>query len=191
MQRSLILVCLVVSGLLISCGITQSRTPEIFKNHTNVDGAIYGRHIKALSDSIAALIRAKEDPYYQTENDSLTEIIIDTILYSPEMNRFAFFAITKNGDDKLLDKGDKNHFHYDAHCFIGRLDHTKDILDLTWIRGHNLSNYPDQNEASQRIRELYFTEITERTNANNESTYKYNFDDIRFWNGPLWNVYYQ
>lgn len=89
-----------------------------------------------------------------------------------------------------MDKGSKNEVHYTTHCFIGHLNNDYDVQDITWVRGYNLSNYKSFEDASKRTREVYFKELTERTNAEGESTYKYNLDDIRFWNGPLWKKYY-
>jgi hypothetical protein len=175
--------------LALNCN-SQNVTPNKYKYFNTVSLEIYKSNIETISDSIRNRIKSKQDPYYQTENDSLTEIIIDTILYSPKKDKFSFFVINKNSNDKLLDKGNKNEFHYDAHCFIGHLGSGYKIEDMTWLRGHSLSNFKTLEGTSKRIREVYFREITERTNSKGESTYKYNLDDVRFWDGPLWHVYY-
>jgi hypothetical protein len=108
-------------------------------------------------------------------------------LYSPEKDKFAFFIITKNSNDKLLSRGKRNEFHYNAHCFIGYLNDDYKIHEIIWVIGYNLSNYDNLEETSKRIREIYFKELTARTNNDVESTYKYNLDDVRFWDGPLWH----
>jgi hypothetical protein len=166
-----------VYSLALNCN-SQKVTPNEYKYSNDVSPGIYKSDIITISDSIRNRIKSKEDPYFQTENDSLTEIIIDTILYSPKNDKFAFFAISKNSNDKLLDKGDKNEFHYAAHCFIGHLDSNFKILDIAWLRGYNLADYKTLESTSKR------------TNSKGESTYKYNLDDVRFWDGPLWHVYY-
>ena len=176
-------------SLALNCN-SQNVTPDKYKYFDAVSLETYKKNTITISDSIRNRIKSKLDPYFQTENDSLTEIIIDTILYSPKKDKFAFFAISKNSNDKLLDKGNKNEFHYDAHCFIGHLDSGYKIKDIAWLRGHNLSDYKTLESTSKRIREVFFQEITERTNSKGESTYKYNLDDVRFWEGPLWHVYY-
>jgi hypothetical protein len=35
---------------------------------------------------------------------------------------------------------------------------------------------------------MYFKYFSERQDGNNESLYKYNLDDIRFWDGPVWKT---
>ena len=82
---------------------------------------------KYLSDStyfvfqINDLIKQKQDPFYTGEFDSLTEIFIDTILYNDKHDKFAFFAITKNSNDKFLKRGSATEFHFDGFFFIGSL----------------------------------------------------------------------
>jgi hypothetical protein len=173
--------------LLYSCSDAQNITPRKYQNHFIVKQEIYDRHKFSLQDTIRKLIEEKDGPYYPIENDSLTQIFIDTILYSPSKNKLAFFVITKNSNDKLLSGGNKNEYHFDAHCFIGYLDSDYKINSITWVIGYNLSNYKTYEEVSARIKQIYFKELSTRTNNKDESTYKYNFDDIRFWEGPLWH----
>ena len=152
--RSTVLLIIMINFL--SCSDAQSPTPKKYRNYTIVEKGIYKRYAKILSDSLKSLIKFKAEPYYQFENDSTTQIFIDTILYSPKIDKFAFFAITKNSNDKLLEKGSKDKFHYDAHCFIGILNDNKKIANITWVRGHSLSNYKSYYEASKRVKEIYF-----------------------------------
>jgi hypothetical protein len=183
---SFLLICVITFG----CN-SQNVTPNRYKNINTVGLEQYKKNIDEIADSIRSRIKSKEDPYYESEYDSLTEIIIDTILFSPANDKLAFFVITKNSNDKLLEKGNKNEFHYNAHCFIGHLNKDGLIEDMSWIRGHSLFNFRNIKNISKRIREVFFNEMTERTNLNGGSTYKYNFDYVRFWNGPIWNVYYK
>ena len=99
----------------------QNDTPEKYKNNFIVSNDIYKEHTSVLMDSIRFYINIRTSAYYPNENDSLTQIFIDTILYSPKKNKLAFLVITKNSNDKLLSKGSKDEFHYDAHCFISNL----------------------------------------------------------------------
>jgi hypothetical protein len=180
-----------VCGFIVSCNAqTQKDTPEYYKNKSHTKPEVYQKITFKVIDSIKNKILNKEDPYYPPENDSLTEIFVDTLLFSPSMNKIAFFVITENSNDKLLDKGNKNQFHYSSYCFIGHLDSSYNIKDFKWVSGGSLFNFKSKINASNRIRDIYFKEITNRTNSKGESTYKYNFDDVRFWNGPLWSKYY-
>jgi hypothetical protein len=174
--------------IFFSCN-AQTGTPEQYKNKNNVSPNIYQNISQKILDSVKSRIFKKEDPYYPSENDSLTEVFVDTILFSPSMDKIAFFVITKNSNDKLLDKGDKNDFHFTAYSFLGHLDSIHNITNLLWVSGFSLFNYKSKIATSNRIRDVYFKEITKRTNTKGESTYKYNFDDVRFWSGPVWTKY--
>jgi hypothetical protein len=175
----------------ISCkNKAQNITPGEFRYYTKVNPEIYEKNTKALIDSIKILIRYKSEPYNIKEDDSLTGIFVDTILYSPKYDKIAFFIITKNSNDKLLDKGSKDEFHYNANCFIGQLDSQKNIIVFGNIIEHSLFNFDNQKSTSDRIREVYFKEINMVTNLEGKSVYKYNFDDVRFWDGPVWDSYF-
>ncbi len=175
----------------ISCkNKVQNITPDEFRYHSKVNPEIYEKNTKALKDSIKMLIRYKSEPYEIKEYDSLTEIFVDTILYSPKKDKIAFFIITKNSNDKLLDKGSKDEFHYNADCFIGPLNNRYNVKAFVNIQEHSLFNFDNQKSTSDRIREVYFKEINMVTNLEGKSLYKYNFDDVRFWDSPVWDNYF-
>ena len=109
------------------------------------------------------LIEKKQGPFYPSEYDSLTVITVDTILYSPNKDKYATFIIAKNSNEKLPDKGSRNDYHYNAYCFIGKLTGDHMVKGLTWINAHSLVVYKSLEEASS---------------------------EIRFWNGPVWDRYY-
>src|SRR5258708_7911653 len=177
----------IFSFLLIGCN-AQHTTPADYRNHAMVSSGIYKKQIIDLTDSIKSFIKSNGGPYYPTENDSLTQIFIDTILYSPKKDKFAVFVITKNSNDKLLLKGNNFEFHFNGHCFIGHLNNLSKVLDIVWVSSApTFSHYKDFKITSKLMREAYFTKFNIAENNKGESYYKYNFDDIRFWDGPLWN----
>ena len=169
----------------------QIPTPDKYKYIDTVSKVQYERNKAELMDSIKVLIKTKGGPYYPDENDSSTGIFVDTILYSPNKEKYASFIITKNSNAKLLDKGKPNEYHYNADGFIGRLDRNLDIKDLSWINAYSFILNKSLNEASYGIREMFFKEITTRKDLGGESIFKNNLDDIRFWDGPLWHEYYK
>lgn len=139
------------------------------------------------------LIKSRTEPYHSSENDNETMILIDTILYSPNLNKIAFFVITKNSNQKfeLLGGGElpeypSDQFHFDAYCFLGEKKDPETKYHLAWMRVLNISNFHSYEEASQRIRSKYFNELASIQNREGESIYKYNLDDRRFWIGPAW-----
>lgn len=181
-MKKISLLCCFFYNFCYGCNITADTTPIKYKNLTTISRDIYKTHKLVLADNIKILINNKEEPYYSKENDSLTEIFIDTILYSPQKDKIAFFVITKNSNDKLLGGGDKNKYHYDAHCFTGNLNKSFYIENLKWLRVYNLSRYPNFKKARNRIREIHFKEFAGR----GSSKLKYNLDDIRFWESSVW-----
>jgi hypothetical protein len=189
-MKNSVLIVSTICTFIYGCGIAQNRTPEKYQYISIVNEGIYQKNKIALVDSIHVMIKRNIDPYNSVENDLETKIFVDSILYSPQGDKIAFFVLTGNSNDKLIHKGNKSEFHYDAHCFIGHINKDYQLLDMTWLRGHNLSNYQSLKDASNRIREVYFKELILRRNSKGESTYKYNLDDVRFWNGPLWDKYF-
>lgn len=155
---------------------------------TQIPPHIYKFHQEILKDSIKQLIKEKSLAFYPKENDLFTEIIIDTILYSPDKDKATFFVITKNSNDKLLIGGNKNEYHYDAHVFTAYLKGDSTFNDIYWIRASNISNFYTLEKTSFRIKEMYFEDFSKRHDVNGNSMYKYNLDDIRFWDGPIWKT---
>jgi hypothetical protein len=148
----------------------------------------YRVHKEILRDSIKHLVTEKRLAYYPKENDLNTEIIIDTILYSPKKDKAAFFVITKNSNDKLLSRGNKNQFHYDAHCFTAYLKGDSTFNGINWISASSINNFSTLEKTTFRIKEMFFKDFSKRQDVNDSSMYKYNLDDIRFWDGPVWKT---
>ena len=78
---------------------------------------------------------------------------------------------------------DKDHeWYYNATCYLGIRQ--SDTISLSWI-GPNFSNYTDRRSLSEIIRNSYFTEFA-TTDTVGLFTYKYNLNDIRFWDCSIW-----
>jgi hypothetical protein len=170
--------------------VKKGLTPPEYIYNDTVDIKTYSQYKLTLVDSIRSFIRYKDGPYYRKEFDEQTIVFVDTILFSPKRNRITFFVITKNSNDKLLSKGNKNEYHYDANCFIGNLK-IDSIWDIRWLKALNLTRYDTHIESSERIREMYFTLFSTIKDVDGNSLYKYNLNDIRFWDGPIWQKYFE
>ena len=133
------------------------------------------------------MILHDEGPYYVEEYDTLTEIFIDTILYSPNHDKIAAFIITRNSNDKLLSGGDSSKYHYNAHSFVGKRSSGEKNWDIKWFRRLNFVRHDTYDYISKKIRYRYFNSLAQIKGSDGKSQYKYNFDDIRFWDGPVWN----
>ena len=165
-----------------SCSV-RNDTSNKYKNITKVSIDVYKSHKTILIDTIRFYITKKIKAYYPKENDSLTQIYIDTILYSPKKDRLAFFVITKNTNDKLLSKGNNNEFNYNATCFISDLNGVE-LNNIKWLSAYSLRRYASLEESSERIRKIYFTEFK----GGEGGVFRYNIDDIRFWDDPnIWS----
>ncbi len=160
--------------LCVSCQASNT-TPEKYENKTTVSNELYSMHKSILIDTIRLYINERRKAYHPKENDSLTGIVIDTIVYSPNKDKAAFFVITKNSNDKLLNKGSKDEFHYEARCFIALLDSTA-FKSIRWFSAYNLTNYSTHKGTSTRVRAGYFKNF-----KGSQELFKYNLDDIRFW----------
>jgi hypothetical protein len=73
-------------------GCEKSGTPEQFRNKSSVDLSLYLKHKLMFRDTIKQHIKMHKRPY-SFEIDSPNRVVIDTILYSPDKNKAAFFVI--------------------------------------------------------------------------------------------------
>ncbi len=185
------LIAILFCNLCHGCtGIKSDTTPAKYKYKTLIKEDKYKAHTSILKDSIRFFIKEKKFAYYPKENDTLTQIIIDTILYSPKYDKAAFFVITQNSNAKSLNPGNANEYHYDAHCFIANYSDSNNFYNIFWLDQSSLSNYHNLGNTRRDIRDLYFKDFKTRQDGYGNSLYKYNIDDIRFWDGPVWIMYF-
>lgn len=181
----------VSAGMLLQCSSANTSDYEMITSTQQRNDTIgYAKQIAAAKDSVRAFITAKQGPYYPKEFDDKTEVFIDTLLFSPQRDKILFLVITKNTDDKLLEKGSSNQWHFDASCFIGRLTN-KGKWDIAWFNALNITRFESFVDASRRIRELYFEELSNiEKDEGKKSLYKYNIGEKEFWYGPVWTMYF-
>jgi len=180
-QKNMILI-LVVSFYLCACGNSGNPTPVAFMNHTVKNRTGYTEDSAAIVEQLKKSLNKHEDFFYSKEYFDSTQLIIDTILYGPDFNKLAVFVIAKNPTYRQLAPNKDYEWYYNATCYLGL--RRGDTLDLRW-EGPNFSNAYDKSYLSKTMRHSYFTEFATRDTAAN-SPYKYNLDDIRFWDGPIW-----
>ena len=170
-----------------SCLGDQPKSTQLkFVNNTRVSDSLYLIHKQMLTDSIRKFISARELAYYPEGNDAETKIYLDTIMYSPDITRLAFFVVTGNTNDKLPTRGSKTESHYDGYCFIANIRSDSIVENIQWVNILTVSNYSDLDKASNRLRDMYFNELSRIKDIDDLSKYKYNISDRRFWNGPIW-----
>lgn len=123
-----------------------------------------------------------EDFYYSQENFEGTEIIIDTILYSPEYDKLVILMITKNPTSRQLRPEKNELWYYDATSYLGVRQNDSIILSQL---GYNFNNSNDLSALSHILRQASFrTFVSKDTTGVN--SHKYNLNDIRFWTSQEW-----
>lgn len=164
-------------------------TPKEFLNLTKVNPAIYIQDKDTIFHQIQHFLSTHSKSFYSKEYFDLTILGIDTILYSPDQNKIAVFIFTKNPITRQLDPNIKYKHYYDASCYLGK--RLKDTFDLKWLDRFRLINFYDQQEVTNGLRKMYFTEFATLKNGDNTYTYNFNLDDKRFWNCYAWTQYYE
>jgi hypothetical protein len=184
MSKFSIVVQIVLFFALNSCESYRMKkyTPNEYLNHTMVKREDYSRDSIGILKQLESLLLNHKGFFGNTSYDDSTQLIIDSIIYSPDLNRLAVFIITKNPTSRQLTPNPKSYWYYDATCYLGVKEN--DTISLSW-EGPNFSNSTNQQKLSDIIRESYFTEFADN-DTSKTSTSKYNLNDIRFWNSLIW-----
>ncbi|MEZ5045303.1 MAG: hypothetical protein R2828_35740 [Saprospiraceae bacterium] len=184
-KKTVLIFMVFLSVLLLKCGGKQGAIIPEYSYANEVNRDKYFADSTFLIDHIGKMIQRKEGPFYPEKFDDSTEIYIDTILYNADQDRLAFFVITKNTNDKLLTKGSRDKSHFDAHFFIGEI--FEKSWELKWFKRLNFSRFESYNDISIKMRSWYNNELEKVKGSGGKSLYKYNLNDYRFWDGPLWD----
>ncbi|HEX8278677.1 MAG TPA: hypothetical protein VF540_08270, partial [Segetibacter sp.] len=119
---------------------------------------------------------------YSKEYFEGTDVLIDTILYSPDFEKLAILLLTKNPTSRQLMPTKDEDYYYNGTCYLGIRQ--QDTIALSWL-GPNFSNASDRQELSKDLREACFrTFVSKDTTAHYAN--KYNLNDIRFWTSSEW-----
>lgn len=178
---------LIVALYLWACGNGGKPTPVEFLNRTTNNTTNYTKDSVAIVGQLKGSIARHEGFFYSKEYFDSTQIIADTILYAPGFNKLAVFVMAKNPTYRQLAPDKDYEWYYNATCYLGIRQ--GDTLDLKW-EGPNFSNSYNKNELSKMMRHSYFTEFAAKDTSAN-ARYKYNLDDIRFWDGPIWQNWHR
>ena len=169
--------------------MTQTSTPQEYLNNVLVSDSIYRNDSLWLINHLKEKIRDRSGSFYNKEYYDSTQLLIDSIIYSLDKDKIAFFVIAENPMHRRLNKlpSDEKHvYYYNAFCYLGiRLDRTH-TWTTKWFNTFNITNSKDLKKASEYIRWMYFNELVTVRDTGGASAFKYNVDDIRFWSGPAW-----
>ncbi|ASK30872.1 hypothetical protein CEY12_12440 [Chryseobacterium sp. T16E-39] len=153
-------------------------TPREYISNTIVTKKDYSTDSTAIVHQIKGFVKNHQESFYSEENDGSTQIILDTILYSPDHKKIAAFIISKNSTTKQLMPDKKNKWYYNATCYLGTKQ--QNSLILSWIGPNYTSN--DVESISKRIRNYYLKQKSSNTQNNKDN---YNIDDIRYWSKSI------
>jgi len=159
-------------------------TPEQFLSKTLNKKDNYTKDSLLIAVELKNLLlrHEHEDFFYSKEYFDGTDIIVDTILYSPDFNKLAILFLTKNPTSRQLMPTENYDFYYNASAYLGIRQ--KDTISLSFL-GPSFSNSIDKKEFSKLIRQTFFrTFVSKDTIA--EYANKYNLNDTRFWTGSEW-----
>jgi hypothetical protein len=173
--------------LLAVFGCESSKTPDQYLNKTAVSKSTYLADSTFFIQQIDSLIENKESAFYPKSYSSTSQIFIDTIVYSPDSLKAAFFVILKNPNSSLLATDNPDGFHFDAKCFLAQRVSVLKPWKIKWFRIMNINRYPEYNEISDQIHKRYFEDLVKIKDESGKSRYGVNLNDIRFWNSPAWS----
>jgi len=157
-------------------------TPDQFLNKTVVKKEDYSKDSLAISNKLKELLLQHQDFFYSKEYFEGTEIIIDTILYSPDLKKLAVLVLTKNPTSRQLMPTENEMCYYNATSFLGVRQ--SDTISLSWL-GPSFTNSTDKQEQSNCVREEYFRTFVSK-DTTEKYAHKYNLNDVRFWTSSEW-----
>ncbi|WP_395051022.1 hypothetical protein [Flavobacterium sp.] len=183
---------------------SNNYTSKEYKSLINISKEQYFKDSLTLVSIIRKNINNHEEPYtaairvnekLEFINDSFTKIYIDSIFYSPNVNRIAFLVIVEN-DNKKQYKGmtrkeadgweKEGNLPYegtffDGNCFVA--ERINNNLKSSFY-GYSFTNSRSYKENSDALRNACLNQLEEK----NTKKQTYNIDDIRFWNSTFWNT---
>jgi len=160
-------------------------TPEEFLSRVSIPADEYRRDEFELTRRFRGLADSHSGFFYSKAYFEGIEIIIDTILYSPDYRKLAALVITKNPTSRQLIPDKNSDWYYNATVYLAVRE--RDSIELSWF-GPSFTNSIDLSGVSQIIRDHCFREFASKsTNTPNERNY--NFNDIRFWTSSVWQKF--
>ncbi|GEO11111.1 hypothetical protein [Segetibacter aerophilus] len=159
-------------------------TPKEFLNPTSTSKENYSRDSIEINNQVKTLIARHKDFFYSKEYFEGTNILIDTIVYSPRLDKLAVLVITKNPASRQLQPAKDKHYYYNGTSYLGV--RKGDTISLSWL-GPVFTNSMDKSELSNELREACFRTFVSK-DTTKEYSYKYNLNDIRFWTSSVWRL---
>jgi len=176
--------------LLLACHRTDSQkiyTEEEFKLYTTVESNIYSRDSSIILELLNKYLQNHKQSFYSDVYSASTNLILDTILYGPDLKQLVVFVLARNSLKEQIKLDEKYKSYYDGFCYLG--SRKNNGIELEWFKRFKISNYYNEQEAKEDLKAYYFTKLASVQDANGNPVYKFNVDDKRFWKGPVWSEY--
>lgn len=180
LKRHLLIIFSISSLLIISCGGWQRTTPKEFLNHTIVDKTVYTKDSTSIVIKLSRYLAAHRSFFENSSYFDSTQIILDSIIYNGEQDKLVVFVIAKNPTRRQMIQDSRGDYYYDATSYLAI--RKADTFLLRWT-GPNFTNCIDKNAVSRYVRNACFTNFY---NEDSSDLYRYNMNDTRFWNAPIW-----
>lgn len=157
----------------------MTNTPEKYLNTVVPSKESYIKDSVILVSLFKEKLINREGFFNKSSYFDSTEIIIDTILYSPDFNKISVLVVVKNPTYKQIAPDLKHKHYYDATCYLGIRNYSG--FDLSWV-GPNFTNSISYQMISENLRIACLKRF-----ATTDGSYKYNMNDKRFWKSSIWS----
>ena len=157
-------------------------TPSKFLSNIKADSKAYTNDSLAISKQLKKFLLAHDDFFSSKEYFEGTDIIVDTIVYSPDFKKLGILIITKNPTSRQIIPTKNEDWYYNATSYLGVKEN--DTLVLSWL-GPNFVNYVNKKEILNDISDACFRTFVSK-DTSKPTSYKYNFNDTRFWTSYVW-----
>jgi hypothetical protein len=178
---------LVLLFVLTVLGCEASGTTDQYLNKTAVSDSTYFADSTFFMQNIDSLIEDQASAFYPKSYSSTSQIFIDTIVYSPDSLKSAFFVILKKPNSSLLVSDNPKGFHFDAKCFLAQRDSISEPWKVKWFRIMDINRYSEYESISSQIQKRYFEDLVKIKDESGKSRYGVNLNDVRFWDSPAWS----
>lgn len=179
MGKTMNRVCKIVM-IFVLCGCINNNTPEKFVCNPKIDSTTYKADVSYLNNLISQLIIGNIAPFdYKDIYDSKSEMSIDTIFYSPKIDKLVVFVIVKNAYIKFDNYNHGiNKYMYEGFHFYGFRSKVGKI-----ILNNKSCNFEIKAESKEDVKDAFYSYafIRKSTAHPFDGEPQYNLDDIRLW----------
>lgn len=172
---------------LMSCNINSQKkgTPKEFINNVIVDSLIYSKDSAVILADLYMKMKNHEASFTNPEYFDSTELIIDTIIYDPSLNKIAVFVVAKNPIYRNPHSDSKSPYYYNANCYLGKRNNVDSrLFELKCLCRFSEINFDDKETAVEGLKEDFFIALATVLNEKKQPVFRYNINDKRFWDSP-------